>query len=62
MSQEFDCIECGRHIVRITALRDMLPKLCGHCLTMPGWFRNPELHEKFAPEGLDNLPDHEMGG
>lgn len=55
---EFDCAECGTHIV---ALCDPDPrrKLCAHCITIPGWFRDPQLLELIAPEGLPHLPEHE---
>jgi hypothetical protein len=57
-SEEFDCIECGQHIIRIIARPDM-PKLCVHCLNLPGWFRYPDVLASLCPEGLDNLPDNE---
>jgi hypothetical protein len=57
-SEEFDCLECGQHIVRIIADPDA-PKLCVHCIFLPGWFRYPELRAMIAPEGLPNLPEIE---
>lgn len=37
---EFDCCECGRHIVRFDrVLPD--PRLCGLCLMAPGWMDYP---------------------
>jgi hypothetical protein len=46
---EFDCIECGRHIVRLAAPADQ-PKLCAACITMPGWFRDPKLRAIIDPD------------
>jgi hypothetical protein len=58
-SEEFDCLECGQHIVRIIA-DPAAPKLCAHCRFMPGWFRNAEVRALLAPEGLPNLPKKEQ--
>ena len=58
MADEFDCIECGQHIIRIVS-DPGAPKLCGHCLFIPGWFRYPALRAMIAPEGLPNLPETE---
>lgn len=38
----FYCIECGRHIIRFAAPEDA-PDKCGLCITIPGWFRHPDL-------------------
>jgi hypothetical protein len=62
MSQEFDCIECGRHIVRLIDDQPCAAKLCGHCFYIPGWFRHDDVRKLLAPEGLNNLPAHEKGG
>ncbi len=48
-AEEFDCVECGRHIVRIIA-RPTEPKLCAECLMFPGWYKNPELRVLLDPE------------
>jgi hypothetical protein len=45
--QEFDCVECGRHIIRFAGDGGVL---CALCLFTPGWFRNEELREIFDPE------------
>ena len=45
---EFDCIECGRHIIVICAPPNM-PALCAICITMPGWFNDPQLRERLDP-------------
>jgi hypothetical protein len=38
--KEFDCVDCGRHIVRWGPPDD--PR-CAECLHVPGWYREPEL-------------------
>ncbi|WP_375454800.1 hypothetical protein [uncultured Methylobacterium sp.] len=47
---EFECGECGRHIVLITS--PVVPEipLCGSCQFMPGWFRHPGLRAAIDPE------------
>lgn len=56
---EFDCLECGRHIIRFAAPEGQ-PKLCAMCTMMPGWFRNPDLRELLDPAFDENLiPEHE---
>ncbi|WP_203158386.1 helix-turn-helix domain-containing protein [Methylobacterium aquaticum] len=54
MSAEFDCCECGRHIVAIVATSVPTPPLCALCLTCPGWFRHPEVRAAIDP-GHDGL-------
>lgn len=45
---EFDCVECGRHIIVLCGtLPD--PRLCGACMTMPGWFRYPDIRAALDP-------------
>lgn len=39
---EFDCCECGRHIVAVIPDVPPAPPLCAQCLALPGW------HEEFA--------------
>ena len=39
---EFDCCECGRHIVVIAGPVSEF-HLCGACLMVPGWHEIPEL-------------------
>jgi hypothetical protein len=46
---EFDCVECGRHIVILCGERPD-PKLCAACLMLPGWFRDPRVRSILAPE------------
>jgi Zn-finger nucleic acid-binding protein len=56
--REFDCVECGQHIVRFASLEGELD-LCAHCLFVPGWHRSPELRKIIAPEGLPDMPARE---
>jgi hypothetical protein len=44
---EFDCAECGRHIVRF--MDDGPSRLCAECTTLPGWFKDPRLREMLDP-------------
>ncbi|GJD93388.1 hypothetical protein [Methylobacterium iners] len=50
MAAEFDCCECGRRIIAIAAAAPPELPLCAHCLTLPGWFRLPEVREQFDPD------------
>lgn len=45
--EEFVCVECGSQIVRIIA-RPTEPKLCAHCIHLPGWHTDPKLREIFG--------------
>lgn len=47
---EFDCCECGDHIVAIVAEKVPEPPLCATCLYLPGWKENPKLRAVFDPE------------
>jgi hypothetical protein len=59
MPHEFDCLECGRHIVRFAPAdaglaprfraADKAPELCAHCLFLPGWREDPRLVAIFDP-------------
>ena len=46
---EFDCCECGRHIV-VLGGPVSYPPLCAACLMLPGWFRKPEMRNILDPE------------
>lgn len=46
---EFDCVECGRHVVRYPVDLGNDQHLCGHCLTLPGWFRDAGLRKRIDP-------------
>lgn len=46
---EFDCCECGCHIVVICG--DLPePPLCAACLYIPGWYSLPEVAALIDPE------------
>lgn len=55
-SEEFVCVECGRHIVRIIAMPEIGP-LCGMCIHFPGWFRYPDVRALVDPDVRP--PEHE---
>lgn len=44
---EFDCPECGRHIVRFNRFDER--RTCSECQAIPGWYRNPQLVSLFDP-------------
>lgn len=44
---EFDCNECGRHIIAICGPR--LPT-CAACLALPGWFNDPKAARLIDPD------------
>lgn len=46
---EFDCCECGRHIVAIGLELAPEPPLCSHCLFLPGWFTDASLRKVIDP-------------
>lgn len=46
--EEFDCIECARHIVRILAA-PRLGHLCSMCIHFPGWYRDARVWEVIEP-------------
>lgn len=54
---EFDCIECGHHIVGITLEKVPEPALCAHCLFLPQWFTDPELRRVIDPthDGVEQM-------
>jgi hypothetical protein len=47
---EFDCCECGRHIISFGYGSDRPPEppLCAACLMLPGWPSIPELRERLG--------------
>lgn len=45
---EFDCVGCGRHIVRFAAPPGA--DTCAECTFSPGWFRDPELVALLDPD------------
>jgi DNA-directed RNA polymerase subunit RPC12/RpoP len=46
--EAFDCVECGRHVLRFAPAPDV--KLCANCVSMPGWFEDPEVCALFDPD------------
>lgn len=49
---EFDCAECGRHIIVISGPRAAPDgsAVCAACWSLPGWFTNPELAAMIDPD------------
>lgn len=47
---EFDCSECGRHIVVICGPVNEY-RLCAACMMLPGWHDIPELRRRLDPDG-----------
>jgi len=45
---EFDCIECGRHVVRMVCMPNI--ELCGMCISTPGWHENAEIRAVVDPD------------
>lgn len=46
-STEFDCVDCGRHIVQFGG---PLTRKCAACFALPGWFRDPDLAKRIDPD------------
>ncbi len=44
---EFDCCECGRHVVAVIPDQPPEPPLCAHCLYLPGWHEEETLRVIF---------------
>lgn len=53
---EFDCCECGQHVILICGTVTE-PPLCAACLTIPGWLQIPTLRAMLDPEGEVREPD-----
>lgn len=49
---EFDCVECGMHIVFIIGELAPTPRLCAECIALPGWFTDPVLRKILDPDGM----------
>jgi len=49
---EFDCIECGRHIINLgnQELQAKHPNLCAACWAIPGWYNDPKLRQHLDPD------------
>lgn len=50
VSVEYDCCECGRHIVAIVAEAPPVPPLCAECVFLPSWHEDPQLRAILDPE------------
>lgn len=46
---EFDCGDCGRHIVFIIGELAPMPRLCAECIALPGWCNDPKLRGMLDP-------------
>lgn len=55
---EFDCVECGRSIIRIVSTDT--ERLCAECLWLPGWFNEPEIAALLDPYNDRKPPPHEV--
>ena len=53
---EFDCTECGRHIIQIAGPVSEF-QLCAACLTIPGWYTVPEIVRLLDPNNLRRMSD-----
>jgi hypothetical protein len=49
-SDEFDCVDCGRHIVRMILFAGEDGRRCAHCMHMPGWHRDPNIAKLLDPD------------
>lgn len=54
---EFDCSECGRHIVQLSGPRPALDgsDRCAACWSLPGWFHDPELARAIDPDEVRSV-------
>lgn len=52
-TDEFDCVECGQHVVRMIARAEGEPALCAICVNLPGWVHDPKLQRIYATEPED---------
>jgi hypothetical protein len=58
-SDEYDCVECGRHIISV----GFNPRpFCAACLTIPGWFRDLEMRRAIDPQGWAKPPEEAIHG
>lgn len=48
MSVEFDCSECGTHIIVFTLDEVPYGALCALCLALPGWHESFDLRTIFG--------------
>lgn len=61
IAAEFDCVECGRHIIDCSSDVVRPVRLCGSCIHLPGWYRLPEVRKCIDPDH-DGLEIWERGG
>lgn len=40
---EYVCVECGRTLIRFPPFGPGAIRMCGACIALPGWFRDPDL-------------------
>lgn len=55
---EFDCSECGHHIVDVAATEETRTHtLCATCIALPAWFKDAELRRILDPDhdGLEQM-------
>jgi len=45
---EFDCRDCGRHIVSLCSPYRL--DVCALCISVPGWFSDPDLARRLDPD------------
>jgi hypothetical protein len=51
-ADEFDCNDCGRHIISSPAGSMLFTGgRCAACFSLPGWFLVPELRRIWEPDG-----------
>lgn len=46
---EFDCAECGRHIIHFGPA-PAAPLRCSTCIEIPDWYRDAELRAVLEPD------------
>lgn len=53
--KEFDCFECGQHIVDCSGTNTS--NLCATCICIPGWFTDADLRAIFGPshDGIEAM-------
>jgi hypothetical protein len=57
---EFDCVECGRRVVKFESLPEPGFLLCCECVFYPGWFKDERLAFVLDPWHCRNPPPHEL--
>lgn len=49
MSCEYDCRDCGIHVVNYATDTPEDPPICNTCRYVPGWQNDPKLRKIFRP-------------